>query len=96
MVILFVVGFAVGPGSIPWFFVTELFGQEARPTATAVAVVTNWSANFLVGLCFEPIKVLYYTDITSKFLYMQNFVEEARDLFWIPTPTQWRIRTSRY
>ena len=57
MVILFVVGFAVGPGSIPWFFVTELFGQEARPTATAVAVVTNWSANFLVGLCFEPIKV---------------------------------------
>ena len=57
MVILFVVGFAVGPGSIPWFFVTELFGQEARPTATAVAVVTNWSANFLVGLTFEPIKV---------------------------------------
>ena len=54
---MFVVGFAVGPGSIPWFFVTELFGQEARPTATAVAVVTNWSANFLVGLTFEPIKV---------------------------------------
>ena len=89
MVILFVVGFAVGPGSIPWFFVTELFGQEARPTATAVAVVTNWSANFLVGLCFEPIKV------STILLYMQNFVEEARDLFWIPTPTQWRIRTSR-
>lgn len=57
MVILFVVGFATGPGSIPWFFVTELFQQSARPMATSIAVVTNWSANFLVGLCFEPLKV---------------------------------------
>merc|ERR1712088_889590 len=27
-VITFVVGFATGPGSIPWFFVTELFAQS--------------------------------------------------------------------
>ena len=57
MVILFVVGFATGPGSIPWFFVTELFTQSARGMATSIAVVTNWSANFLVGLLFEPLKV---------------------------------------
>merc|ERR1712062_176957 len=50
MVITFVVGFATGPGSIPWFFVTELFTQGARGMATSVAVVTNWTANFLVGL----------------------------------------------
>jgi len=71
MVILFVVGFAVGPGSIPWFFVTELFGQEARPTATAVAVVTNWSANFLVGLCFEPIKFYIGAYVFVIFIGMQ-------------------------
>ena len=29
-VYLFVVGFATGPGSIPWFFVTELFKQVGR------------------------------------------------------------------
>merc|ERR1712179_761367 len=29
--IMFVVGFATGPGSIPWFFVNELFQQSARP-----------------------------------------------------------------
>merc|ERR1719219_2303925 len=56
MVITFVVGFATGPGSIPWFFVTELFTQSARGLATSFAVVVNWSANFLVGLGFEPLK----------------------------------------
>merc|ERR1719244_961259 len=71
MVILFVVGFAVGPGSIPWFFVTELFGQDARPTATAVAVVTNWSANFLVGLTFEPIKFYIGAYVFVIFIVMQ-------------------------
>ena len=57
MVISFVVGFATGPGSIPWFFVTELFTQSARGMATSIAVVTNWTANFLVGLCFLPMQV---------------------------------------
>ncbi len=56
-VIIFVVGFATGPGSIPWFFVTELFHQSGRPIATAIAVVTNWSANWLVGLAFSPLEV---------------------------------------
>merc|ERR1711963_563150 len=57
-VILFVVGFATGPGSIPWFFVTELFAQSGRPTATSIAVSVNLSANFLVGLGFGPIQVI--------------------------------------
>merc|ERR1711981_1000220 len=57
-VILFVVGFATGPGSIPWFFVTELFAQSGRPTATSIAVSVNWAANFLVGLGFEPIQMV--------------------------------------
>merc|ERR1711953_929442 len=55
MVITFVVGFATGPGSIPWFFVTELFTQGPRGMATSVAVVVNWTANFLVGLGFTPL-----------------------------------------
>ena len=39
------------------FFVTELFAQPGRPTATSIAVVTNWLANFLVGLLFAPLQV---------------------------------------
>ena len=67
-VILFVVGFATGPGSIPWFFVTELFAQSGRPTATSIAVSVNWSANFLVGLGFEPIQVIL-REIDSIFFF---------------------------
>ncbi|GFQ77632.1 glucose transporter type 1 [Trichonephila clavata] len=48
--------FAIGPGSIPWFLVTELFGQGARPIATSIAVTVNWSANFIVGLGFLPLQ----------------------------------------
>ncbi|KAF8790703.1 Solute carrier family 2 like protein [Argiope bruennichi] len=55
-VITFVVMFAIGPGSIPWFLVTELFGQGARPIATSIAVTVNWSANFVVGLGFLPLQ----------------------------------------
>lgn len=54
---MFVVMFAVGPGSIPWFLVSELFNQSARPTACSIAVTTNWTANFFVGLGFLPLQV---------------------------------------
>ncbi|XP_042208160.1 solute carrier family 2, facilitated glucose transporter member 1-like isoform X1 [Homarus americanus] len=58
LVIFFVVMFATGPGSIPWFFVTELFAQNARPTASSIAVAINWTAAFLVGLGFLPLHEL--------------------------------------
>ena len=71
MVILFVVGFAVGPDSIPWFFVTELFAQSGRPTATSIAVTVNWSANFLVGLAFVPLQV---RDGAQRFMMVLMFI----------------------
>jgi len=72
-VILFVVGFATGPGSIPWFFVTELFAQSGRPTATSIAVSVNWSANFLVGLGFGPIQMLVGPWVFLVFMIIQVF-----------------------
>ncbi|XP_069188411.1 solute carrier family 2, facilitated glucose transporter member 1 isoform X2 [Procambarus clarkii] len=58
LVIFFVVMFATGPGSIPWFLVTELFAQNARPIASSIAVAVNWTAAFLVGLGFLPLQEL--------------------------------------
>ncbi|XP_065584512.1 solute carrier family 2, facilitated glucose transporter member 1-like [Artemia franciscana] len=58
LVIAFVVAFATGPGSIPWFLVTELFNQSARPLATSISVTVNWTANFFVGIGFLPLAQL--------------------------------------
>ncbi|CAG2162713.1 unnamed protein product [Oppiella nova] len=55
-VYMFVVMFASGPGSIPWFLVAELFGVGARALATSIAVSVNWTANFIVGLVFLPLQ----------------------------------------
>merc|ERR1711936_1056490 len=70
-VILFVVGFATGPGSVPWFFVTELFAQSGRPTATSIAVTVNWSANFLVGLAFVPLQRIMGAYVFIVFMVIQ-------------------------
>jgi len=72
-VILFVVGFATGPGSIPWFFVTELFSQSGRPIASSIAVAVNWSANFLVGLGFSPIEMAIGPYVFIIFMITQLF-----------------------
>uniref|UniRef100_A0A665WVP8 Solute carrier family 2, facilitated glucose transporter member 4 n=1 Tax=Echeneis naucrates TaxID=173247 RepID=A0A665WVP8_ECHNA len=54
----FVAFFEVGPGPIPWFFVAELFSQGPRPAAMAVAGCSNWTANFIIGMCFQSVAEL--------------------------------------
>jgi SP family facilitated glucose transporter-like MFS transporter 1 len=49
--------FAIGPGTVPWIILPEIFAQGARPAATSVAVVTNWMSNFAVGLIFPLLAV---------------------------------------
>ncbi|XP_030632542.1 LOW QUALITY PROTEIN: solute carrier family 2, facilitated glucose transporter member 1 [Chanos chanos] len=54
----FVAFFEIGPGPIPWFIVAELFSQGPRPSAVAVAGFSNWTANFIVGMCFQYVEEL--------------------------------------
>ncbi|EHH61576.1 hypothetical protein EGM_19529 [Macaca fascicularis] len=54
----FVAFFEVGPGPIPWFIVAELFSQGPRPAAIAVAGFSNWTSNFIVGMCFQYVEQL--------------------------------------
>ncbi|XP_017335604.1 solute carrier family 2, facilitated glucose transporter member 1 [Ictalurus punctatus] len=54
----FVAFFEIGPGPIPWFIVAELFSQGPRPSAFAVAGLCNWTANFIVGMCFQYVALL--------------------------------------
>lgn len=69
-VMVFVVSFAIGPGSIPWFLVSELFNSSARPLATSIAVGVNWTANFAVGLGFLPLQELLGTNVFLIFVIL--------------------------
>lgn len=59
-VFAFVALFELGPGPIPWFIVAELFSQGPRPAAMAVAGFCNWTANFLVGISFPKLEVIFF------------------------------------
>ncbi|XP_060925796.1 solute carrier family 2, facilitated glucose transporter member 1 [Limanda limanda] len=52
----FVAFFEIGPGPIPWFIVAELFSQGPRPAAMAIAGLSNWTANFIVGMSFQYVQ----------------------------------------
>lgn len=64
----FVAFFEVGPGPIPWFIVAELFSQGPRPAAIAVAGFSNWTSNFIVGMCFQYVEVRTPLSLYSPFL----------------------------
>ena len=56
-----VVGFAIGPGAIPWLMVGEIFPSKAISSATSLCVGANWLFNFVVGISFESIQVRDYS-----------------------------------
>merc|ERR1719295_2367631 len=55
--LVFVVFFAVGPGSIPWMIAGEMFTQGPRPAASALVVFINWAANLAVSLLFPLVLI---------------------------------------
>lgn len=73
-VVLFVVFFAIGLGSIPWFLVSELFLPSARPLAVSIAVPVNWLANAVVAQAFPSLQV-------SDCTYMQMLIEKINLIF---------------
>ncbi|KAL6733103.1 hypothetical protein Aduo_003784 [Ancylostoma duodenale] len=85
-VLLFVISFATGPGSIPWFFVSEIFASNARGNANSIAVMVNWTANLIVGLTFLSLNnalaqysFLVFTGFLSFFIFFTwRFVPETK------------------
>lgn len=69
-VYVFIIMFASGPGSIPWFLVSELFPSNARPLASSIAVAVNWFANFTVSLCFLPLSNILHGYIFLLFAFL--------------------------
>jgi len=51
-IIFFIMCFAIGLGPIPFVYVAECFRQDARSSALAICMFTNWVANFVLTLSF--------------------------------------------
>jgi len=54
-VVLFVTGFELGLGPVPWLMAAELFEGPDRSTALTASLTVNWLANFTTGLIFVPL-----------------------------------------
>ncbi|KAM3181139.1 hypothetical protein ACTXT7_014936 [Hymenolepis weldensis] len=52
---IFVGGFAIGTGSIPWFLVAEMFIQETRDPAVVITVIVNWVSQIVISLGYPPL-----------------------------------------
>ncbi|XP_006074566.2 solute carrier family 2, facilitated glucose transporter member 8 isoform X8 [Bubalus bubalis] len=52
---LFIAGFAVGWGPIPWLLMSEIFPLHVKGVATGVCVLTNWFMAFLVTKEFSSL-----------------------------------------
>lgn len=72
-VILFVISFATGPGSIPWFFVSEVFPSYARGNANSIAVVFNWASVVIISVSFLPLTNMIGHNTFLVFAAIQAF-----------------------
>ncbi|XP_033047487.1 solute carrier family 2, facilitated glucose transporter member 8 isoform X3 [Trachypithecus francoisi] len=52
---LFIAGFAVGWGPIPWLLMSEIFPLHVKGVATGICVLTNWLMAFLVTKEFSSL-----------------------------------------
>ncbi|XP_069729564.1 solute carrier family 2, facilitated glucose transporter member 8 isoform X2 [Phaenicophaeus curvirostris] len=50
---LFVAGFAIGWGPVPWLVISEIFPLKARGISSGTCVLTNWIMAFLVTKEFD-------------------------------------------
>ncbi|XP_048414717.1 solute carrier family 2, facilitated glucose transporter member 8 isoform X1 [Stegostoma tigrinum] len=53
--VVFITGFALGCGPIPWLVMSEIFPVRARGIASGACVLTNWSTAFLVTKEFHDL-----------------------------------------
>ena len=57
--------FSLGPNSIPRFYVTEIFSQDAKPLASSISSCVTWSTNFIVSISFT-----HLTDLAGENVYI--------------------------
>ncbi|KPM05562.1 Facilitated trehalose transporter Tret1-like protein, partial [Sarcoptes scabiei] len=54
--VMFIIGFSIGYGPIPWLMVAELTPMDSRSTTSAIATTFNWTCAFIITKNFEFLK----------------------------------------
>ncbi|XP_038051873.1 solute carrier family 2, facilitated glucose transporter member 8-like [Patiria miniata] len=55
-IIIYIIGFSIGWGPIPWLIMSEIFPTKARGAASAIAAATNWLFAFIVTKTFTQLE----------------------------------------
>jgi facilitated trehalose transporter len=71
--VIFVVGFSLGFGPIPWLMMGEILPAKVRGSAASVATAFNWACTFVVTKTFTDLvgefeKISDFEDFVLKFL----------------------------
>ena len=56
LILCFVMFYAIGPGPIPWFMVSELFQADAKPAAVSLVVAFNFLLGFAIAWLYPVLK----------------------------------------
>lgn len=85
-VLIYIIGFAIGLGPIPFIVVSELFQQDARAAAMSFSLAFNWICNFILVLTFRFIQkgleeytyIIFTVILIASILVIFYFVPETK------------------
>ncbi|KAM4576928.1 solute carrier family 2, facilitated glucose transporter member 8 [Odontesthes bonariensis] len=81
---VFISGFAIGWGPIPWLIMSEIFPVKVRGFASAVVVLTNWSMAFIVTKSFQDMMDLLTSAGTFWLFSSVCFVNVIFTMVFVP------------
>lgn len=79
--VLFVIGFEIGLGPIPWLMMAELAPMQFRGPIVSVATMMNWTGNFVIAQ-FSPLAMT--TDVKLFGFAIFTFLGILFTLRYIP------------
>lgn len=82
--VLFMIGFSIGYGPVPWMIMAELFPSEIKGIASGLAVLINWSSAFIVTFTFPLIKLNYGVHVAFYGFAILNFIATFFTYFCVP------------
>lgn len=82
--VLFMIGFSIGYGPVPWMMMAELFPSEIKGPASGLAVLVNWGSAFLVTFTFPVLNANYGEHVTFYLFAFLNFLATFFTYFCVP------------